>query len=732
MANTRPDPFSRHRRLSQEAGIKYFTDRERFIDAFRRHLDIKEGADFRVLVFYGVGGIGKSTLVRRLFFALGEEKLAVPHAQVNLQEIGDVTQAGRESLLRFRTDLENRFGISFPRFDLCLAVLIAREGGPPPPLVRVNPVLKDLFDWSVGWVPLPTSGVESALRRTIEKFSWLERLVRDAGGTEDVIGLRNRALENDPAMNDELIRRFALDLRDGLPEREGKYCRCVLFLDTFESLWVDREASSATQARRLDRWVRELARYCLSLGVLLVISGRDRLTWLPEASDDPCWDAELDQHLIGGLSPQDSQLVLAKWGVGLAPHQQEADDLQRTIIACCDTMPGRDVSCHPLYLSLCAETVLNHRRTRIGRNPVTETFRDIPKDRVANELADRFLRSLHNRSQELWLEELGLTPRFNETVAFELAATRRHNVGRADWELITRLSFVEEAEADGFLRMHKTMRNVLFERIASDTGRLQTVHCWFNAYWAETQQPSLAFYHEWMLASKEVLNDWAGQLLKAIQSFDVGTCRKLIALWGDVDLDEAERLRLGDEVWASVHLLLGSALLETPDQRSAEALDAAADHLQAASRVWSRDAFPTKWAQVNIVLSSIYLTLYAINPQYGIQHAIQLLEECSMEIRAELSPFEWGLLQMKLSLAHQMMEDTEQATQSLDMAVHALHAKEDWHGLANIQSSLLYAQIESGNTIENRNPKRCTMLKRPYMSLLRKNSHVNGPKQTMP
>lgn len=79
-----------------------------------------------MLTFYGVGGIGKTTLVHKLCDNLRQAN--IPHARFDMQTIRDQTQAYREALLQMRCDLESQFRLSFPRFDLCLAVILVREG----------------------------------------------------------------------------------------------------------------------------------------------------------------------------------------------------------------------------------------------------------------------------------------------------------------------------------------------------------------------------------------------------------------------------------------------------------------------------------------------------------------------------------------------------------------------------------------------------------------------------
>lgn len=113
------------------AARKYFTDREGAIEAFLRYVNAPQDDPLCVLVFYGVGGIGKTALIQRLAEALEDSSSPVPYTVFNMDAVGDQTRAYREVLLRFRCDLEARFGIVFPRFDLCWAVMMAREGGGP-------------------------------------------------------------------------------------------------------------------------------------------------------------------------------------------------------------------------------------------------------------------------------------------------------------------------------------------------------------------------------------------------------------------------------------------------------------------------------------------------------------------------------------------------------------------------------------------------------------------------
>ncbi|MCL6532411.1 MAG: tetratricopeptide repeat protein [Armatimonadetes bacterium] len=651
----RKDPFEPRESLPQVAALEYFTDREEAIKAFERYLHAPTSEDLRVLTFYGVGGIGKTTLVRKLCENLRQAR--IPHAQFDLSTVRDPTQAYRKVLLQMRCDLESQFRVPFPRFDLCLAVILAREGGEPPPLVRTNPILRDAFRFATGILQAPFEGLGGLtgilqalfeglgglIEKTIRRFSKLERYVRKVFKTEDVIHLRSLALRDDHQLYEELIQRFAQDLMDNLPPREGKACRGVLFLDTYEALWSGREVHTA-QGRLLDEWVRQLAEYCLGAGVLLVISGRDRLMW---DEDNPGWRGWLDQHLLGGLSARDAQAFLSKCGVGPPPDNPRTP-LQQVIIECCDTEPGPDISCHPLYLALCAEIVLNERQKN-GVDPSPETFRGIPNERVASELANRFLRSLHNRAMELWVTELSLTPRFDETAALALDSERKHHNGRAGWELLTRFSFVEPLP-DGFYRMHKTMAEVLQARLAPDEAR--TLHDWFQRYWSEREQPALAWFYRWRLNPEAALEEWQKAHESALRERRISEARALLDWRHEIALDEAERRRIGDALWAKAHRVFGVALWETPIAPRAPALIAAIEHYQNALKVYTETDFPVEWARIQTDMGLAYAELPTGDRNENINRAIQYCRKALRIFSTDNFPEEWARTQSALGSAY--------------------------------------------------------------------------------
>jgi hypothetical protein len=179
-----------------------------------------------------VGGRGKTALLDRFARELEQRKPPIPYARFDVENLRSPATAGREAMLRLRSDLEAGFHIKLPRFDLLLSVLLAAEGGPPPPLVTINPGLKATFNFMMRLVGIPADTIEEVVGSLAKRSETASKLLATADGRREVLALLERARRDYQALADELIDRFATDLADGLPARQGKACRAVLFFDT--------------------------------------------------------------------------------------------------------------------------------------------------------------------------------------------------------------------------------------------------------------------------------------------------------------------------------------------------------------------------------------------------------------------------------------------------------------------------------------------------------------------
>ncbi|NOR47595.1 MAG: hypothetical protein GQ533_06065, partial [Methanosarcinaceae archaeon] len=655
------DPSETIERLPHQA-LKYFTNREKVIQVFQRYLDLPANGELKTLVYYGVGGIGKTALQLKFSEILRTDEPSLPYARVDLTNIGDRVLTDRKVLLNLRADLEKNFGIKFPRFELLLAVIVAHEGGDTEPLVREYPVLQDTLNFAASLLQAPVAGLSGLVDTMIRKSPGLEERVRHVFKTEEVIRLRERTREEDNTLPGELIRYFVWDLKENLPQRTDRTCRCVLFLDAYETL---RIGGSSTHLHEVDTWVRDLVDYCTHVGVLPVISGRDCLVWDMENTR---WADDLDQHLLGGLSSRDAQLFLSKCDIDKPPDKDRASPLQEAIITCCreDTKTG-EIACHSLYLALCAEIVLNNRRIQ-QRDPPPDLFAGIPHVNVAQELTNRFLKSLDNQAMRLWVKELNLTPRFDEETALKLDFERNHYNGRGGWERLAAFSFLEP-QKDGFYRFHKVMSDVLKKGM----GDSQMVHEWFCRHWSERSMSSLSWYHRWLLEPEKVLQSWKELHENAIKQRHIGTARELLGIWDKTALDANDRQIVGDREWADTHLAIGYALWKTPQLTMGQVLTASIEHYNEALKVYIETDYPLQWANTQNNLGGAYADLPAGDRGQNLQNAIQCFEGALGVYTETDFPQQWAMTQNNLGAAYANLPAGD-GEQNLQKAIQCFEA----------------------------------------------------------
>ncbi|MCX6163399.1 MAG: hypothetical protein NTU73_00815 [Ignavibacteriae bacterium] len=125
---------------SQKAEKK-FTDREEFLNVFYNVFDTKVKDSHKVLVYYGVGGIGKTALCKELIRRVEEEKLNTVWAAIDFD-----TPSYREqetALFIIRNTLNEKFHVPFPSFDIAYTVYWQKTH-PQIPLTKDNfPLLND-------------------------------------------------------------------------------------------------------------------------------------------------------------------------------------------------------------------------------------------------------------------------------------------------------------------------------------------------------------------------------------------------------------------------------------------------------------------------------------------------------------------------------------------------------------------------------------------------------------
>ena len=413
-----------------------FVDRERVLADFTVELG-RIGTGPRVFNVTGVGGIGKSRLLREL----GDRaKRQFRAASIDLQVPALRRQDDALAVLRGQLGSQ---GASFDRFDIAYAVLWQRlhphlrmsKAGVP--FVEESAILADILDSMSG---VPVFGTALGLVKILErgKTDVRRRLrVRRDSVLQTLDGLPNGEL------SDAVTYLFAEDLRAASGEKKS-----VVIVDSYEAL-VPAPARTG-RGQLAGAWLRDLVGQLDQ--ALTVIASREPLHW---EAHDPGWKNVIRTCAIGGL-PMTARMELLEAGgiAGLADRQ---------LIA------GASAGL-PFYLHLAVDA---HQRTR-----------GAIKGRLVSqdEILGRFLQ--HVAAEEIRsLEILSPARVFDHEIFRQLADAFRLPSHRLAWESLTAYSFVYPAGDDG-LRLHQLIRTAMQERLPARAAA--QIHALLRDLWGRS------------------------------------------------------------------------------------------------------------------------------------------------------------------------------------------------------------------------------------------------------
>ena len=454
--------------------LSNFTNRVDELDVFSRALKTPSGEPLPVISYYGVGGTGKTWLLKRLQSNLDE----IPCARIDLDPNQGAERLHNDVGLLL-AEIRGQFArIPCPSFDVAFQWLRYKQnhgkGGKFPGQTFLGDAWEIIVDEVIAKVPggkpiysMLASRLAEPVLEKLGKSRILKWLGSKSEHVEDF--LRLKASEPDQILLD-LHRRLLFDLKSNLPERLGHQCKGVIFVDTFESLGSIRDSRLQRDARQ--SWIRDL--YHPDSGVLLVIAGRDRINWdlMPNS---PFADTTLfDQHLVGGLSDQDARQLLENCHVN-DPVLQDA-----VLTACIERADEQNSpnAYHCFSLGLCADSI--DTELRQGNSVDPESFRISPGDTVR--LAQRFLRSLPDETYESWILNLATIPKFDEHAARYSFSEHASAEQDAAWLTLNRFSFLSR-DKQGWFAFHAVMREAL-SGLFSESDRAKSDDRW-TQYWSK-------------------------------------------------------------------------------------------------------------------------------------------------------------------------------------------------------------------------------------------------------
>lgn len=408
-----------------------FVDRGTYIQAFENALNNLEQKDYSILVYFGIGGIGKTSLRKELLKLLEKcneykDKLDVIWAYVDFSI--ESHQQPDKFLVILKNQLREKYGVNFHLFDIGHAAYW-RKVNPQVPLLRESyseeSIVTDLLDIFGGFVSINYSSVKRIVELTPYRFKeWALKREKEIANIVDMEAVDIG--KNLPAF-------WASDLTDYLKSSSNS---AVIFIDTYEALWDNHRAQGDFNSK--DKWIRDLVAELP--GVLWVICGREALSW---EETDPDWKEYLEQNHIGKLPEKDAIDLLNICGVG-------DEKIQKIIL---DGSKGV-----PYYLDLAIDT---YNQIKKKRQPVPDDFAKTPAD-----IFNMFIKYLDK--QEIETLKVLSAPRVWDYYLFEVLI-KKFNTGYplTAFSDMKRFSFTSQ-NSDGKWYMHQLMRESLQDYQNSD------------------------------------------------------------------------------------------------------------------------------------------------------------------------------------------------------------------------------------------------------------------------
>ena len=358
--------------MSKQQAIEQFTDRtepqKAFAQLYKAMAMAPNPQPSRVLTYYGIGGIGKSTLLAKLednlendpeLTALNKQKPLV----VNFNF--ETKQEDIQVLTALRNLLSKKpYGWRFPRFEVALYLYGQRIGedvsSPEDTGYLAQSGLKPVVDVAT---ELPVVG-------SILKF--ISIVDQGQAALRSLLKQHSAQVKEMEAMTPEEQREklpyyFAQDLSAYTLKSSTPL---VIMLDTFECVTETSSVNDSLMGR--DYWLyNEDGLIPNAENTLFVIAGRRKIPW-----EDVVF--YLEQHLLGSLSPEDSASFLTASGL--------PQDLLEPLCKLTDGVP--------VYLDVCVQQYDQLRRKNI--TPEVQHFGGSHK-----KLIQRYVRYMDKSEKQL-------------------------------------------------------------------------------------------------------------------------------------------------------------------------------------------------------------------------------------------------------------------------------------------------------------------------------------------
>ena len=435
----------------------YFVDRPSYVQKFdelKLHHARSGRKDHCVLMFYGIGGIGKSRLQKHIYHKVvdtrSENNLT---SRVDLEGIAPVNNPAillhylKKGAVSSASSFDAK--LSFPRFEYALLMYYAKSD---PLLVTKSP---NSFSTILGTVTPVISTIVKDVRLAAG-ISAVSSFVQSSGVEDKVKKWWTKhvhsELEKLHQLNpNDILKKlpslFAVDLNGYLDNNQEKVP--IFFLDAVENIVVDEK----DKYRQDDEWLRKLIFHLPK--VLWVFAGREKIKWNKLYLKQE-WGNSLYQYQVEELSEEGFLKLMTHYGINNR-------GIQKRIEAASER--------HPFYVEL---SIYHHRNIiHEGRTPVIEDFGN-----TIDEILSRFINHIEEDSKRDALKILSCLQKWDNSLLEALFREfNRSFYDSSAFMMVNNYSFVTKNESSGTYVLHQLMRNHLYDQFKQERQeRVNGIH----------------------------------------------------------------------------------------------------------------------------------------------------------------------------------------------------------------------------------------------------------------
>ncbi|WP_269850792.1 hypothetical protein [Methanosarcina horonobensis] len=421
-----------------------FLDREEYIESFKSNLKNIDKNSCKVLFYYGISGVGKTALMKKLSTVI-EEYNSLQHSIEILWEEMNLATTPMEIdtfLFALRDKLSRKYKIGFPFFDIVHAIYF-KKAYPDKRLKNENYFFYDENSIMGG---IKAINLIETLDTISQRKFQRELTNYFANFSLQFNHLQNKHIEELSKLPykevDEIKKSlpfyWALDFCEHLLRNSKP---AVIFLDTYEALRINSIKKSRFYIS--EDWLREFI--SSTPYTIWVICGRDELNW---KEFDARFKCIIEKYKLTGLSEIYSRKLLSH-------YQIESKEIQDKILDISDGIPG--------YLSISIDSYDEIIRTE-NRLP---TIRDISKASPLN--IENILQYLTPSEIEL-IEILSIPRYWDYDLAKSLTDEFNISYRLEDFPTLCNFSFVIEKTKDKWF-IQQTIRDSLLDYIGVNVKR---------------------------------------------------------------------------------------------------------------------------------------------------------------------------------------------------------------------------------------------------------------------